>query len=322
MITPTCPDNPYLKGKMPIDRRKAIKQTTLGGLSLFVMPSFPAIPPQQTMKTRPIPSTGEALPIVGVGTWQTFDVGTGDKEREPLMEVLSVLRKQGGKVIDSSPMYGRSEAVVGELTSNMQKDPDFFYATKVWIRGREAGIDQMNTSMREMARGQIDLMQIHNLVDWQTHMPTLKRWKREGKIRYWGITHYTNSAHDDLERIIKSEKPDFAQFNYSITSRHAERYLLNTCAENGTAVLVNQPYDSGSLFGRVKGKDLPGWAAEYDIKSWGQYFLKYILSQPAVTCVIPGTSNPKHMLDNSLAGFGRFPDAAGRKRMMEHLETL
>jgi len=274
------------------------------------------------MIQRPIPSSGEALPIVGLGTWQTFDVGTAATEREPLAEVLKILTEKGGKVIDSSPMYGKSEAVVGELTAAMGQASDFFYATKVWTSGEQAGRRQMEESIKKMRRSKMDLMQIHNLVDWKTHVKTLKSWKEIGKIRYWGITHYLDSAHGDLEAIIRAEQPDFAQFNYSVRSRHAERSLFDTCHRHKTAVIVNQPYESGSLFGLVKGKPLPGWAADYDIKSWGQYFLKFILSHPVVTCVIPGTSTPRHMLDNAQAGYGRLPDVAGRERMAVHLQSL
>jgi diketogulonate reductase-like aldo/keto reductase len=180
----------------------------------------------------------------------------------------------------------------------------------------------MNASFEKMQRKTMDLMQIHNLVDWQTHVKTLRKWKEEGKIRYWGLTHYVDSAHETLEKIIRQEKPDFVQFNYSIRSRHAEKSLFETCQQHRTATIINQPYESGSLFGKVKGKDLPDWASDYDIKSWGQYFLKFILSNEAVTCVIPGTSKPKHAIDNMVAGYGALPDAAGREKMVDYLTSL
>lgn len=302
---------------MPYSRRTMMRQSLLVGLGVVSLPSLLAFIKPDNMLQRPIPSSGEALPLVGLGTWQTFDVGTAASEREPLAEVLKILLEKGGKVIDSSPMYGKSEAVVGELTAATGKASEFFYATKVWTRGEQAGRQQMEDSMRKMRRSEMDLMQIHNLVDWKTHVKTLKSWKESGKIRYWGITHYVDSAHSKLESIIQAEQPDFAQFNYSIRSRHAERSLFDTCEKHKTAVIVNQPYEGGSLFGLVKGKDLPEWAADYDIKSWGQYFLKFILSHPAVTCVIPGTSTPRHMLDNAMAGYGRLPDEAGRERMAQ-----
>ena len=289
---------------------------------MISLPALSAFVNQENMIQRPIPSSGEALPLVGLGTWQTFDVGAAASERSPLVEVLKILMEKGGKVIDSSPMYGKSEAVVGDLTAAMGNSAHFFYATKVWTSGKDAGTRQMQASMEKMRRKQMDLMQIHNLVDWKTHVKTLKAWKETGKIRYWGITHYVDPAHEELEAIIRSEQPDFAQFNYSIRSRHAERSLLDSCSKHKTAVIINQPYESGSLFRLVKGKALPSWVAEFDINSWGQYFLKFILSHGAVSCVIPGTSTPEHMLDNAMAGYGRLPDEAGRERMFDYLNTI
>lgn len=310
------------QGNMSVSRRDVLKSGTLVGLSLLGLPVLGNWASEKTMLQRGIPSSGERLPVVGLGTWQTFDVGAAPSDREPLAEVLKILLQKGGKVIDSSPMYGRSEAVVGELTAATGQASDFFYATKVWTSGEQAGRRQMEDSLRKMRRNEMDLMQIHNLVDWKTHVKTLKAWKETGRIRYWGITHYTDSAHDDLEAVIRAEQPDFAQFNYSVRSRHAERSLFDTCHRHNTAVIVNQPYESGSLFSLVKGKALPEWAAEFDIRSWGQFFLKFILSHPVVTCVIPGTSTPRHMLDNAAAGYGRLPDSSGRERMAAHLQTL
>lgn len=273
----------------------------------------------KTMLTRPIPSSGEALPVVGLGTWIQFDVGAADAERQPLREVLQRMSDMGGKLIDSSPMYGQSEQVVGDLTAATGLADRFFYATKVWTSGRQAGIDQMEASLRKMRRKTMDLMQVHNLVDWQTHLKTLERWKEEGKVRYVGVTHYTVSAHEQLEQIIKSQQIDFVQFNYSVRVRNAERRLLDAARDRGVAVIINEPFEKGSLFSAVKGKALPEWAAEYDINSWGQFFLKFILSHPAVNCVIPGTSNPKHAADNMGAGYGRMPDAKGRELMAKAL---
>ncbi|MCK6692882.1 MAG: aldo/keto reductase, partial [Thermoanaerobaculia bacterium] len=269
------------------------------------------------MLTRPIPSSGEALPVVGLGTWIQFDVGAAESERQPLREVLQRMADLGGKLIDSSPMYGQSEQVVGDLSVATGLADRFFYATKVWTSGRQAGIDQMEASLRKMQRKTMDLMQVHNLVDWRTHLKTLQQWKDEGKIRYVGVTHYTVSAHEQLEQIIKSHRIDFVQFNYSIRVRNAERRLLDAARDRGVAVIINEPFEKGELFGAVKGKTLPEWAAEYDINSWGQFFLKFILSHPAVHCVIPGTSNPKHAADNMGAGYGRLPDAKGREKMAQ-----
>lgn len=274
------------------------------------------------MGQRIIPSTGEKLPLVGLGTWQTFDVGSSLAELEQRKQVLAEMYKLGGTVIDSSPMYGTSEAVVGRVAAQLESQNKFFYATKVWTSGRQAGIDQMNASFKKMQRNTMDLMQIHNLVDWETHVKTLRTWKEEGKIRYWGLTHYVDSSHPTIATIIKSDQPDFVQFNYSINSRNAEKSLFETCRKNKTAVIINQPYDSGNLFRKVKGKVVPSWAFEYGIKSWGQYFLKFILSNTGVNCVIPGTSNLKHLIDNMGAGYGVMPDTNGREKMAAYLERL
>jgi diketogulonate reductase-like aldo/keto reductase len=266
------------------------------------------------MLERIIPSTKEKLPVIGLGTWQTFDVSTSSA-KEPLQQVLKIMHQYGGTLIDSSPMYGLSESVVGELTAGSELENQFFYATKVWTDGKEAGIRQMNESFKRMRRPTMDLMQIHNLVDWQTHMQTLKEWKAAGKIRYIGITHYTDSMHDQLEKVIASVPVDFVQFNYSIVSRNAEKRLLPAAADRGVATLINRPLGEGGLFAKVKGKNLPDWAQDYNIESWGQFFLKFLLSHPAVTCVIPGTSKPDHMADNAKAGVGPLPDATTRQKM-------
>jgi diketogulonate reductase-like aldo/keto reductase len=271
------------------------------------------------MLKRTIPSSGEPLPVIGLGTWQQFDIDNTDPEKENLVAVLQTMVDKGATLIDSSPMYGKAEAMVGQLTANANVN-HFFYATKVWTSGRENGIEQMQSSFTKMKRDVMDLMQVHNLVDYKTHLKTLRGWKEEGKIRYFGVTHYQSSSHATLADVIKSEKPDFVQFNYSMADTNAEKNLLKTAADHGVAVIINEPFEKGSLFQRVKGKPLPAWAAEWDINSWGQFFLKYILSHPAVTCVIPGTSNPKHALDNILAGYGKLPDEATRKKMLAVLE--
>ena len=271
---------------------------------------------------RPIPRSGEALPIVGLGTYQSFAVGSGNSEREPLKEVLRLFAQHGGTLVDSSPMYGPSEGVVGDLAQELGITERLFMATKVWTSGRESGIRQMEESMRLMKVARMDLMQIHNLQDWQTHLKTLREWKTSGRIRYLGITHYHAGAYDDLERLMKTKDFDFVQFNYSISEREAEDTLLPLAQDTGTAVIINRPFAQASLFSRVRGKDVPAWAAEFDCKSWGQFFLKYILSHPAVTCVIPATSKPRHLIDNMGAGTGRLPDTAMRKRMAAHMDNL
>lgn len=271
---------------------------------------------------RPIPRSGEMLPAVGVGTWQTFDVGPQAPERAELSAVLKLLVAAGGSVVDSSPMYGESEKVVGELAAGLGLREKLFYATKVWTRGREAGIRQMEDSFRFMQTRRMDLMQVHNLQDLAVHAKTLREWKSAGRIRYIGITHYHDGAHAELERLVTTRDWDFVQFNYSMAERAAESRLLPACLDSGTAVLVNRPFSQGGLFPRVKGKPLPGWAAEFDCASWAQFFLKYLLSNPAVTCVIPGTSRVVHLKDNVQAGSGRMPDAATRRRMAEYVDRL
>jgi diketogulonate reductase-like aldo/keto reductase len=272
------------------------------------------------MILRRIPSTGETIPAIGLGTWQSFDVDPSS-DLQPLKEVLSTMREAGAKLIDSSPMYGRSEEVIGQLTKD-GTDNSFFYATKVWTRGRDEGIQQMENSFQKMKRSVIDLMQIHNLVDWKLHLATLQKWKEEGKIRYIGITHYMDYMHRELADIIQSEKIDFVQFNYSITNRHAEEFLLQTAANNGVATLINRPFGEGNLFNMVNGKALPSWATEYGIENWSQFVLKFIISHPAVTCVIPATSNPKHCADNLKAGSDPLPDDAIRKKMISYIKSL
>ncbi|TKT90851.1 aldo/keto reductase [Dyadobacter frigoris] len=308
--------------KNEISRRKAMMQ--IGSLSAAVLLNCENILAgnQQIMLQRNIPGTKEKLPVVGLGSWIQFDIGESPSEKEGLTEVLTNMNKLGGKVIDSSPMYGKAEQVIGDLTAGLDFNNNFFYATKVWTTGKQSGIDQMNGSFLKMRRKTMDLMQVHNLQDWQTHLKTLKGWKEEGKVRYVGITHYSASAHEQLEQIVKSKMVDFVQVNYSIKVRNAEKSLLKAAQDNGVAVIINEPFDSGSLFKIVKGKELPDWAAGYDIKSWAQYFLKYILANPAVNCVIPGTSDKKHLVDNMGAGYGKLTDEAGLKMMLKYIDTI
>lgn len=275
-----------------------------------------------TVATRVIPSAinAERLPIVGMGTWNTFDVGPNAEERAPLLDVLKVFYESGARVIDSSPMYGAAERTTGDLVHQLGRRDHTFFATKVWTTGRDKGIAQIEQSMRFLRTQRIDLLQIHNLVDWRTHASTLRRMKEDGSARYIGITHYAVSAHDDIESALRAEKFDFAQFNYSLATRDAERRLLPFCREHGIGVLINRPFEEGALFTRVRGRKLPDWAKEFDCTSWAQFFLKYILSHPAVTCVIPATSRAAHMRDNIQAGFGKLPDEKMRARMIKELE--
>jgi diketogulonate reductase-like aldo/keto reductase len=272
------------------------------------------------MIKRKIPSTGEELPVLGLGTWSTFDV-TDKSSTEPLNNVLQVMQLAGGKLIDSSPMYGNSEKVIGELTADPKWSNYFFYATKVWTTGKQEGIRQMESSFQKMKRSTMDLMQIHNLTDWKTHLQTLKDWKSEGKIRYIGITHYLDSAHEDLERILISEEGiDFVQFNYSIFSRNAENQLLKAAADRGVATLINRPLGQGNPFSKLQNKQLPLWANEYSIKTWSQFFLLYIISHPAVTVVIPATSNPAHASENFNITTTELPDQSFREKMVKFIE--
>ncbi|UYN95092.1 MAG: aldo/keto reductase [Enhydrobacter sp.] len=274
----------------------------------------------ELMHKRTIPSTGEALPIVGCGTWRTFDVGADPAARAPLAEVLRALFEAGGSVIDSSPMYGASEGVVGELLAAAGMRDKAFIATKVWTSGRDNGITQMRQSMRLLRAERIDLMQIHNLVDWRAHLPTLRAWKAEKRIRFLGITHYTDSAHAELEAVMRTEKWDFVQLNYAVDDRAVERRLLPLAAERGIAVIVNQPFGGGGLLRRLLPRPLPDWAGEIGCTSWAQLLLKFVLAHPAVTCVIPGTSRPQHMKDNVQAGFGGYPDAAQIRRLIADVD--
>ena len=273
------------------------------------------------MHQRKIPSSGEMLPIVGCGTWRTFDVGRRPEERAPLAEVLAVLFEAGGSVIDTSPMYGAAEGVVGDLLAapNARERGTrnkAFIATKVWTSGRDSGIEQMTRSLSLLKTDHVELMQIHNLLDWRAHLPTLRAWKADKRIRYLGITHYTQSAHDELESVMRAEKWDFVQLNYALDDRAVERRLLPLAAERGIAVLVNQPFGGGGLLRKLLPRKLPDWAGEIGCTSWAQVLLKFVLANPAVTCVIPGTSKPEHMRDNVQAGLGVYPDAALLKRVV------
>jgi aryl-alcohol dehydrogenase-like predicted oxidoreductase len=295
----------------------------VAGATLVAGPALaqtsPAMSPH--MNTRKIPATGEQLPVIGVGTWQTFDVGAAPAERAPRAEVLKVLFEAGGSAIDSSPMYGRAEAVVGDLLAEAGTRNKAFLATKVWTHGRKEGIAQMEQSMKRLRTDKIDLMQIHNLVDWETHMPTLKAWKAEGRIRLMGITHYTESQHGALEAVLQLGGFDFVQVNYSLDERGVERRLLNFAHDNGVAVMINQPFGGGGLLKKVSARPLPGWAKDIGCTSWAQILLKFVLAHPSVTCVIPGTSNPAHMRDNVQAGFGAYPDRTLIDRMTSEIAT-
>lgn len=272
---------------------------------------------ESAMRKRKIPksATGEEIPVIGMGTWQTFDVGVAPTERTPLAEVLARFFAAGGRVIDSSPMYGRSEAVTGDLVAAGSHPA--FLATKVWTSGLEAGKAQIAESMRLLRARKLDLLQVHNLLDWKTHLPVMRAMRDAGTVRHLGITHYALSSFDEMEKILRTEKLDFIQLPYSVNVRAAEKSLLPAAADTGTAVLVMRPFEEGSLFSRVKGKSVPAWASERGFTSWAQLFLAFILANPAVTCVLPATSKPSHMEQNVSAGSGPELDADGRKRLIE-----
>jgi len=266
------------------------------------------------MRTRTIPKTGTSVPVIGLGTWQTFDVGNTKVEREPLAEVLRGFFAAGGRVIDSSPMYGRAESVAGELVAAGKHDA--FFATKVWTRGLEAGKAQIAESMRRLRSARLDLLQIHNLLDWETHLPVLRALREQGKVRHLGITHYALGSFGEMERILRSEQVDSVQLPYSLGVRAAEARLLPVAAETGTAVLVMRPFEEGELFARVKGKPVPAWATERGFESWAQLFLAFILAHPAVTCVLPATSKPHHLAQNVRAGSGPELDPDLRRKLL------
>jgi diketogulonate reductase-like aldo/keto reductase len=262
----------------------------------------------ETMQTRAIPGTGEALGVIGCGTYRGFDVGSGDAA-DRLPGVLDALLAAGGSVVDSSPMYGRAEAVTGRLLEEAGTRPRAFVATKVWTQGRAAGIRQMEQSLRLLRTDRVDLMQVHNLVDWQTHLDTLRGWRADGRTRYVGVTHYHAGAHAELEAVIARERVDFVQLDYSLEDRAAEDRLLPLAADRGIAVIANVPFGGGSLLRRLSRKPLPAFADAIGCGSWGQLLLKFVVGHPAVTCAIPGTGDPAHMADNAAAGTGDLAEA-------------
>ncbi|MBM9500023.1 aldo/keto reductase [Leptospira sp. 201903071] len=273
------------------------------------------------MLHRIVPKTGETIPAIGLGTWQTMDISSDSSELKNLREVWKEFLNHGGTVVDSSPMYGRSEETVGVLTSELQEEyrRKIFYATKVWTRGESAGKIQINSSFQKLKTDTIDLFQIHNLLDTQTHLKTLSSFKERGKIRYIGLTHYVSSAFSEMERIAKSEPIDFLQVPYSIVTREAEERILPFAESNGIAVLINRPFEEGELFRRVRGKDLPDYFKEWDCETFGHAFLKFILSHTAVTCAIPATSKLSHLKDNMKAGYGKIPEGKDRDEFRKRL---
>ena len=305
--------------QLTMNRRTSLKYTA--GLSTLLSLGFSPLNLNQ-LRTRIIPSSGEKLPLVGVGTWQTFDVGPSEGSRAELKKVVKALVAQGATVIDSSPMYGRSEGVVGDLIEGLGVEKKIFGATKVWTQGLQQGIAQMNRSMNLMAQSPMDLMQVHNLMDWKTHLKTLFEWKEQGRIRYVGITHYQSSAYHRMEEIMKLHPIDFIQVNYSMGSTTSGDRLIPLAADLGIGVIINRPYQGGSLFNQVRNKSLPSWIKDVDCSSWASFFLKFIVSNPAVTCAIPGTSQEIHLIENLNSGSGFIPNEKQRNKMLSYFRSL
>ena len=271
----------------------------------------------ESMLKRMIPSSGEEMPVIGLGTSRVFDIERSKNELNVREKILDIFYENGGRLIDTSPMYGMSEEIIGITAKKYIEKNRFFLATKVWTEGRENGMRQIEESFQKMRTDKISLIQVHNLLDWKTQIKTLRSLKDEGRIDYIGITHYKSNAFDEMIKIMKAEKVDFAQFNYSMGEREAEQKILPFCKDNGIATLINRPFMRGRLFREAQEKKLPSWVTDYDIDSWGQFFLKYIISHDAVTNIIPATSKPKNMLDNARAGMGRMLGKKAKKRMLE-----
>jgi diketogulonate reductase-like aldo/keto reductase len=311
--------------KNKMRRREAVKLLGASAAGLLLPDAaFGAQSKNQSssMLLRAIPVSGEKLPVIGLGTAIAFDVNLTAEKRAQLSEVLSLLVNHGGKVVDSSPMYGHAEGVIGELATNLRLRDSLFLATKVWTAGTEEGKKMMERSLDRFRTRRIDLMQVHNLVDVEHQMPSLREWKEKKRIRYTGITHSEMRGFGEVERIMRNWKPDFVQINYSVMEPGAAQRILPLAQELRMGVIINRPFGSGSLFARVAAKSLPPWAAEIDCRSWAQFFLKWIVAHPAVTCVIPATNNPQHMEDNMAGGVGRLPDAKMRQQMLALVSTF
>ena len=309
---------------MTLCSRHMTRRTVLGGLAALPLAATFTAPAVRAaaLTTRPIPASGEALPVIGMGTWITFNVGADESLRARRSQVLQAFFEAGGGMIDSSPMYGSSEAVIGHGLKVTGQPPTLFSATKVWTWGQAAGVKEMEESRRLWGVERFDLLQVHNLLSWEDHLETLRAMKAEGRVRYIGITTSHGRRHGEFEAVMRQEDIDFVQFTYNIVDRQAERRLLPLAAERGQAVIINRPFRRGALFDSVAGRPLPDWAAEIDCANWAQVFLKFIVSHPAVTCAIPATSRVDHMRENMGALHGRLPDAALRRRMAETFATF
>ena len=304
-----------------LTRRGLLVAMGTGALSLAFGGRCGAVGPAGPL-TRPVPASGERIPVIGLGTSRVFEVGGSESELSPLRDVVAQLASVENSMLDTSPMYGEAESVAGALMEEAGVRGRLFVATKVWTTGREAGVSQMERSMQRLRTDRLDLIQVHNLQDWRTHIKTLQDWKEQGRVRYLGVTHYHAGAHAALERVMRDEPLDFVQLNYSLAEPEAMERLLPLARERGVAVIVNRPFARGRLFRAVRGEPLPGWAADLGCTSWAQFFLKFVIAHPAVTCTIPGTSKLKHMVDNQGAGHLPLPDAATQKRMLDLMRGI
>lgn len=303
-------------------RRRFLKILSGLGMAAFV-PQSAIRAAQDAILSRPIPKTGERLPIIGMGSWLTFAVDDDPQALAARVKVLQAFFEAGGRLIDSSPMYGSSEEVIGYCLDKLDKTEEVFSATKVWTSGWQAGVRQMHRSRALWNVARVDLMQIHNMLDWETHLQTLRAWKEEGRIRYIGITTSHGRRHTDLVRVLSKEDAfDFVQFTYNIEDREAEQRLLPLAAERRLAVLINRPFQRGGLFDHAAGKPLPPWAAEIGVQSWAQFFLKFVVSHPAVTCAIPATSRVDHMQENMAVLRGPLPDPRMRQKMLDYYKSI
>jgi diketogulonate reductase-like aldo/keto reductase len=308
-----------MTGHMPSPHRRRVLGALAAGVAAPIWPSIARAQGAPIM--RPIPATGEALPAIGVGSWITFNVPPDTAAAASLVPVLRSFFERGGAMIDSSPMYGYSETIIGEMLKQTSH-PRFFSATKIWTVGKSLGQMQFERSLRLWGVPKLDLVHIHNLLDWETHLPTLKALKAAGRVRYIGITTSEGAKHAEMEQALKRERFDFVQLTYNFADRRVEERLLPLAAERGIAVVINRPFDGGRLFPVVRGQPLPVWAREFDCDNWAQFFLKFIVSHPAVTCAIPATRQTAHMTENMGALYGRVPDARTRERMAQHMGTL
>lgn len=306
---------------MSVDRRNFLRyMAALGGaLCVPVRTSSASVGAHR----RPIPSSGEMLPVIGMGSWLTFGIDPDNREALAQRErVLRTFLERGGGLLDSSPMYGHAEEVIGRCLARIEDHSGLFAASKVWTHGNREGRLQMEQSRLRWGLPRLDLMQVHNLMDWQTHLPTLQAMKQRGDIRYLGVTTSHGRRHDSLRRIMRTQTLDFIQLTYNLLDREAEQYLLPLAQERGIGVIINRPFQRGGLFDHVGQRPLPAWAAEIDCENWAQFFLKFIVSHPAVTCAIPATSRVDHLVENMGAAYGRLPDAAMRRRMVSAIQEL